>query len=95
MTRGVKCNMQPLPTYDDMLHKVVELKQQVANLEEYMLKGVAFRDELQAELKQLREAENGLWSVIQLMEKFIPGSEEGFAIKDCIAIEKHRRAKEG
>jgi hypothetical protein len=30
--------------------------QKVANLEEYMLKGVAFRDELQAKIKRLEEA---------------------------------------
>jgi hypothetical protein len=31
-------------------NNIVDLKQQVSNLEEYMLKGVAFRDELQAQL---------------------------------------------
>lgn len=36
-----------------------ELEYQVKQLEEYMLKGVAFRDELQAEIAQLKELPNG------------------------------------
>lgn len=53
MARNVKVNLQPLPTYGELLHEIFALKQQVANLEEYMLKGVAFRDELQARVKEL------------------------------------------
>ena len=35
--------------------RISELKQQVANLEEYMLKGVAFRDELQSRLAAMEK----------------------------------------
>ena len=35
--------------------RIAEFQQQVANLEEYMLKGVAFRDELQARIRELEE----------------------------------------
>lgn len=37
------------------LERIRELEQQVVNLEEYMLKGVAFRDELQARSAQLEK----------------------------------------
>ncbi len=36
--------------------RLAELEQQVSNLEEYMLKGVAFRDELQSRVTILEEA---------------------------------------
>jgi len=38
------------------LAQLADEKQKVANLEEYMLKGIAFRDELQAQLCAAREA---------------------------------------
>ena len=61
--------------------RIKELEQQVATLEEYMLKGVAFRDELQAELTRLREAVE--WAL---------GQADCFNEK--IMIELRRRAKE-
>jgi len=42
------------------LAQLADEKQKVANLEEYMLKGVAFRDELQGQLCKAREAWGGL-----------------------------------
>lgn len=53
-----ECGEDALSSFEESVlwaaGRIAELDQQVKNLEEYVLKGVAFRDELQADLSALR-----------------------------------------
>lgn len=55
--------------------RIKELEQQIANLEEYVTKGVAFRDELQANVALLQEAlekaETGSYRVDAGINRFL------------------------
>jgi hypothetical protein len=70
--------------------QLVDLQKQVDNLTEYMLKGVAFRDELQAKIKQLEEAISCSSENCSELGRFHDGD-----CSECPQGIIRRRAKEG
>lgn len=82
--------------------RIAELKQQVGNLEEYMLKGVVFRDELQFRLAALEKvAEAAEWfaddhdNAAKRAFEANRSYEATCPCRLCVAIDKLRRLTEG
>ncbi len=100
MTRGVKCNTPPLPTHDELLHKVLDLQTRIMELEELReenrrLRKVnkAYEEQIAeyaavyAELDRLREAVN----LPREWHTCSPNSH--YAYIGCAACEVARRAR--
>ncbi len=68
------------PSCDASSARIAELEQQVRTLDEYVTKGVAFRDELQARIKELEGAD----AMVRAIEEQFPDWKNYRDLSECV-----------